>query len=285
MRIFLTGATGFIGSHLLEDALELGLGVTALRRTVTSQTRYRTRHAPTWVDKDLNDVCVEDFEDTSCLVHLACAGVSPQVCSLEEMIDVNIVQLFEMLKVALAAGVKRWVVCGTFAEYGLSCARYDKIPVDAPLEPVSGYAATKVASYNMMKALAIENGVSLSYCRLFSVFGEGQFHGNLWPSLKRAAEDGRDYDMTLGEQVRDFIFVKDVTKLLLRECSDESSIPGHCKTQNFGSGNPMSVADFCKTWWQRWNAQGELRLGAIPYRKNELMRCVPLLNIPIISSY
>ena len=48
--------------------------------------------------------------------------------------------------------------------------------------------------------------------------------------------------------------------------------------KNLGSGNPQSVREFVEHWWKKFEAKGKLKLGAVPYRENEVMRFVPDLN-------
>jgi nucleoside-diphosphate-sugar epimerase len=81
--------------------------------------------------------------------------------------------------------------------------------------------------------------------------------------------------MTLGEQVRDFISVEQVAADLLKAAADSSVRPGVPLARNVGSGQPQTVRQFAETWWQRWEATGQLQFGALPYRDGEIMRYVP----------
>jgi nucleoside-diphosphate-sugar epimerase len=127
----------------------------------------------------------------------------------------------DLLEKAHAAGVRRFVLAGSYAEYGLSADRYDFIPADAPLLPSTPYAASKAAGFIVANTFAIEKSIELYYLRIFSAYGEGQYINNFWPALRAAALSGADFPMTLGGQVRDFIPVERVAETFL--CSIEGS--------------------------------------------------------------
>ena len=79
--------------------------------------------------------------------------------------------------------------------------------------------------------------------------------------------------MTYGEQIRDFIEVEEIAKLILKESSNLEKEKIIIK--NLGSGNPKKLKEFVTECWEKLNAKGELEFGAIPYRENEVMRYVP----------
>jgi nucleoside-diphosphate-sugar epimerase len=278
MRVFVTGATGFIGSHFVERALTAGIEVVAHRRSPGSRPRIPLSSQPRWLDKPLSAISEWDFSGCEALVHLAAAGVSPQPADWESCYQVNVLDWLTLMRTAIRAGVRRFIVTGTFAEYGTAGQRFDAIPPDAPLEPAGPYASSKACASVLSAALARAENVCLSYLRLFSVFGEGQFENNLWPSLRIAASTGADYPMTRGEQVRDFISVTSVATRLLDECRDGSVQPGVPRVANLGTGEPQTVLDFADHWWREWQAAGQLLVGALPYRRDEVMRYVPAVD-------
>ena len=170
------------------------------------------------------------------------------------------------------------VVAGSCLEYGKSCLKYDQIPVDAPLAPVSPYATSKAAGCSLALGYARSMNTALAYLRVFNAFGEGQNESNLWPSLMKAANSGKDYEMTKGEQIRDFIPVQDVADHFFDVAINVKMRNGPPYVQNVGSGNPTTVRQFVEYWWKRCNAEGSLKIGALPYRGNEVMKMIPSLE-------
>ena len=276
MSLFLTGGTGFIGSHLLRQALEQGRNVTALRRA-GSRPKLAMPGEPAWCETPFDQLGPKDFQGCTALVHMASVGVSPQKATWQELMYWNVAATIRMLEQAHAAGVRRVVMAGTFAEYGRSADRHDPIPPDAPLLPTYGYAASKAAAFAAAHAFAIEHGLEFCYLRIFSAFGEGQFAANFWPALKEAAERGGDFEMTAGEQVRDYVPVETVAGAFLHAAERPDVVAGMPFVRNLGSGQPVSMREFAEHWWGRWGAKGALKVGALPYRANEVMRFIPQL--------
>lgn len=288
MTLFVTGATGFIGSHFLRVSLQAGHNLVALRRSPTSRPRISIPNEEQlvasgqlqWLNKAMTEVTTADLKGCDILVHLAAAGVSPQDSDWPTLFQTNVTDSLTLWLQAVKAGIKRFVICGSCFEYGLSGERYDFIPVDAPLEPTTPYAASKAAATMVAMALAHEQHLSLIVARPFHVFGVGQHEKNFWPSLRTAALAGEDFPMTLGEQIRDFTPVEDVAARFLDESfqlfstSESQRFPSP-RIVNVGFGHPQTLHHFAKSCWNKWQASGKLLLGDIPYRPNEVMRYVP----------
>jgi nucleoside-diphosphate-sugar epimerase len=237
-----------------------------------------------WLNKTMTNVTASDLEGCDIFVHLAAAGVSPQHSDWSALFQTNVTDTLALWLEAVNAGIKRFIICGSCFEYGLSGERYDFIPVDAPLEPTTPYAASKAAATMAAIALAHTHQLHVTVARPFHVFGEGQHEKNLWPSLRKAALADEDFPMSLGEQVRDFTPVEDAATCFLDESIElfNASAPQcqpHIRIVNIGTGHPQTLRHFAEDWWRRWNAKGKLLEGAIPYRNNEVMRYVPSLEV------
>jgi UDP-glucose 4-epimerase len=278
MKLFVTGGTGFVGSHFINQAHAAGHKVIALRRSEASRSRISLTQQPTWVNAEFSAIMPQDLEGIDCLIHFAAAGVSPQPADWDGCYRTNVLETLNLCRCAIEAGVSLIISAGTYAEYGRSGLRYDKIPTDAPLEPTGAYAASKASAFIALQALAREQRVSILWSRLFSVFGEGQFEDNFWPSLKRAALSGEDFPMTQGEQIRDYISVEKVAGYFVDALGRQDLEPGKCVVENVASGQPITLREFSLHWWRTWNASGEIRFGSLPYRSDEVMRYVPMLS-------
>jgi nucleoside-diphosphate-sugar epimerase len=282
MKLFLTGGSGFIGSHLLRVLAKTSHQVVALRRSAASRPSIDICIEPVWLEKPMNQLDATDFVGVDVLVHLASVGVSPKTASWQELFHWNVQVMIDLLEKAHTAGVKRFVLAGSYAEYGLTADQYERIPTDAALLPTSPYAASKAAGFIAAHTYAVEKQIELCYLRIFSAFGEGQFPNNFWPALRCAALNGEDFPMTPGEQVRDFVPVEQVANDILRVVEDCSIVqPGVPYVANIGSGEPVSMLQFAKRWWSQWDARGRILAGATPYRPNEPMRYVPQIVMEV----
>lgn len=275
MRLFLTGGTGFIGSHVLEAALAAGHQVRALRRSPASSPVIPLIHQPDWCDGDLQSLTAGDLQGIETVLHLASAGVSPKPGGWDELVQTNVAGSIRLMELAVEAGVRRWVVAGSSHEYGNAAIRHRTIPPDASLEPLTPYGASKAAAFQLLHAFAIAQQKELVYCRIFSAYGEGQFAGNFWPSLRRAALAGDDFLMTSGQQVTDFIPVAEVAGHLLAACGRPDVLPGTPLVVNVGSGVETNLLTFAQAEWARLRATGRLRPGMLPDRPDQIERYVP----------
>lgn len=280
MNIFITGGTGFIGSHLLRLLGTTTHKVTAQRRSA-SQPCIDIGGEPLWLGKSMDALEPSDFSGIDVFVLLASVGVSPKTASWHDLFYWNVLVMLDLLEKAHAAGVKRFVLAGSYAEYGLSANKYEFIPADAPLLPTSPYASSKAAGFIAANTFAIEKQIELCYLRIFSAYGEGQYVNNFWPSLRAAALSGNDFLMTPGGQIRDFVPVEKVAEAFLHSIEDSGVVQrGAPFITNIGTGHPMSMLEFAEKCWAEWGAKGRIIAGAKPYRANEPMRFVPQIAWP-----
>ena len=275
MKILLTGGTGFIGSHFLITALAAGHEVVALRRP-GRESRVPLQREPHWCDEAWAELPEEAFAGVDALVHLAAAGVDPATATWPLCFEVNVNASLALWLRARQHGVERFIICGSCFEYGLAGQRYERIPVTAPLEPTGPYPASKAAATMAALGFAVQEKAAVHILRPFHVFGPGEAPHRFWPALHAAALAGRDFPMTAGEQVRDFVPVEQVAAVFVTALS-ELPAPGQPRIGNVGSGQPITLRAFAERWWQEWGARGALRIGALPYRPDEVMRYVPAL--------
>lgn len=283
MNIALTGGTGFIGSHFLKQALAAGHTVRAIRRNPSSKPRIPIRHQPTWLDRQLDEVIAEELQGCEVLVHLAAHTGNMPYDSLANCLRWNLMAVLALFEQARIAGIHRFVVAGSCFEYGHTGERYEKIPTDAPLEPTNSYAASKAAASIALLQWAEEHQLVLEILRVFHVYGKGEPKSRFWPSLMSAALAGRDFPMTEGEQVRDFMQVEAVAATFLSRVTMPHPPVPYAQVFNLSSGKPTTIRLFADQCWREHASEGRLIFGAIPYRKGEVMRYVGGGNTIIVE--
>lgn len=274
MKVFITGGTGFIGSYVLNALNDAGHSVVALRYDGETPI-IPLNFLPEWVDGSLEDSYKEELANCDVLLHMAAVGVNPQHATWENCFRWNVVASMNLWKTAVEAGIKKIITCGSCFEYGRSAERYDFIPTDAPLEPTGAYHSSKAAATMAALGMAVDYDLELLVLRPFHVFGEGEPMTRFWPALKKAALAGEDFEMTDGEQVRDFTPVEDIAQAICGYVRNMTVEPGHPKIINVGSGKPQTLREFAEKNWSKWGATGRLIFGAVPYRDNEVFRYVP----------
>jgi nucleoside-diphosphate-sugar epimerase len=273
MKIFLTGGTGFIGSHFLKQALEQGHDVIALRRP-GSQPRIALNQQPVWLDGALDGDHRPSLVGVDVLVHLASHTPNPPYDTLDKCLYWNVFASVQLARHAAEQGVKHFIVAGSCFEYGRAAEHLPELDVDAPLEPTLSYPTSKAAASIAFFGLARELNLNLKLLRIFQVFGEGEKATRLWPSLRKAALAGQDFPMSGGEQLRDFVAVEEVASQFLQALDFSSSLPGQPIVGHVTAGQTQTLLDFAQYWWTYWGAKGKLVVGAVPYRRGEIMRLV-----------
>ncbi len=283
--VFVTGGTGFIGSHFVNLLHKQGHRVFALRRQ-GSRPRIALDSEPTWIDGDYNYDHHEVLANCDSFVHFAAYGVSSNSNDWSGCLLHNVSSPIRLWIQAISTNIKRFLIIGSCFEYGLSSKRYDFIPCSASLEPTTAYAFSKASASMAAHSLSIHYKLSTVIARPFHVYGDGEAIGRLWPSLRSAALSCDDFPMTTGEQIRDFQPVESTVDQLLNWLDYLYTDPLLPFFINLGTGNPQSLLAFAQSQWRIHNAKGRLLPGLIPHRIDEIWRCVPqVTSLPQYVNY
>lgn len=274
MNIFLTGGTGFIGSNFLKILEETSHSIVAIKRQGASPKFDTSNRNLKWLEKSFLQIGESDFNKIDIFVHLAAHSANTPYDSLSQCIYWNVVTPLELFMKAYQSGVRKFLVTGTCFEYGLSCDDYEFIPTNAPLRPIGSYPSSKAMSSIAFQEFSRLPDVSLKYLRLFQVYGEGELETRFWPSLCKAAKDGRNFEMSSGIQVRDFINAQQVSERLLAEIETFTNKNIGYNVLNIGTGEGMKLIDFANYWWNHLGAKGKLLTNSIPLRPTDIKRCV-----------
>lgn len=278
MKLFITGATGFIGSHLLRAALAAGHEVRALRRP-GSLPRIALTTEPCWLDGNLEHFDTSAVANCDVMIHAAAHSANTPYDSLAACLRWNVTAALDAVTRAHEAGISRFVFVGSCFEYGHSGNVFNRLPADAPLRPVGSYPVSKAMASLALLEFVRERRLAASLARLFHVYGEGERTDRFWPSLTRAAAEGSDFPMSDGTQIRDFVPARTAVALLIAEAERLVSLddPGQ-SVINLGTGHGQRLIDFATAEWQRLGATGRLHPGSYARKAGEIERLVPDLN-------
>lgn len=259
-RALITGASGFIGTHLATALCERGVEVTCLsRRPLPHLPDARVLVVPTWEPEHVRQA----LQDTQAEIvfHLAAAGVSPKDRSSRTLLRGN-----AELVATLLEAVADWPLTH-FVHTG-SCWEYAPITDETPIgerhaiRPMSLYGAAKASSVLVADAVARQHHIPLVVLRLFGVYGPGEAPARLLPTLLARLRAGQPTDLTLGEQHQDYTFVEDIVEAYL--IASQRPVDG---VYNVCSGRPVRVRDVALQAAAVVGADPALlRFGARPYR-------------------
>jgi len=264
MKVAVTGATGFIGRHVLAD-----LETRALRPMVVVHPSLpvpESLEKGALVRMDLLDPPPNAFElmgEPEILIHLAWGGLpnykSPH--HLEEQLPAH--QRF--LEGLVHSGLRNVLVTGTCLEYGMISGRLRE---DMETRPTNPYAVAKDTLRRRLECLKMEAPFSLTWSRLFYLYGDGQAENSLLPQLKRAVERGDEiFDMSGGEQLRDYLPVTKAAEYLVALATNSRDYG----VVNVCSGEPISVRSLVEGWINDNGWTIKLNLGHYPYPDYEPM--------------
>ena len=186
------------------------------------------------------------------VVHLAWYTEPGKYLESKTNIDCLIGSL-NLAKGATQAGVKRFVGVGTCFEYDLSDGF---VSINTPLNPMSLYADTKVALYLSLLHWLSASSIDFVWCRLFYLYGEGEHPQRLVPYLRTMLQKGEPVDLTSGEQIRDFLDVRDAGKMIVDVILSEIVGP-----INICSGVPVTVRQFAEKIANEYKTSSLLRFG------------------------
>lgn len=270
-RVLVTGATGFIGTPVVGALLARGARVTALCRHAGRGAAWASarvgRERLTVLAADiggLTEAQLDALASHDRILHLAwgCLDAFKSEAHLDEILPRHL----EFLTALLERGAKHLLVAGTCLEYGLQegCLHEGLEP-----RPVTAYGRAKDALRQALELLCAARGVVFQWCRLFYMHGLGQAEKSLLSQLDRAIKAGADsFDMSGGEQERDYLPVAEVAELLVRVASQDR-VAG---VINCASGRPVTVRALVEEHLARRGASLRLNLGHYPYPDYEPMR-------------
>ncbi|MBN1259328.1 MAG: GDP-mannose 4,6-dehydratase [Anaerolineae bacterium] len=217
-RVLVTGATGFVGAHLVRRLLEAHEDVHILIRP--SSNLWRLQEIETQIKKHSGDLAdAEGIHDIvteiqpQVIYHLATLGAYPFQKDAEAIIRTNIFGAWNLLKACAGIDYEVFVNAGSSSEYGSK--RFAMRETDV-LEPNSYYAVSKSAQSLLCQHLARSENRPICTLRLFSVYGYYEEPTRLVPTLIRRCLNGQDLSMTSRYTARDFVFVDDVIDAFLQ---------------------------------------------------------------------
>ena len=250
VKALITGAAGFIGSHLTEACLARGWDVVAIDALTTyysptvkidNARHFRAHPHCTFLEADLLEVDLgELMANTDVVFHLAAqAGVRASWgLSFDVYTKLNVTLLQRLLEAARQAPLERLVFASSSSVYGDA----ETLPTgeDQVLRPLSPYGATKALGEHLLHLYFRNYGVPTVALRYFSVYGPRQRPDMAFHRLIECALSGREFSLYGdGRQTRDFTYVADVVDGTL--AAAERGEPG--AIYNIGGGAQISLRE------------------------------------------
>ena len=248
-RVLVTGAGGFIGSHLTERLVESGATVRALVHYNALGSRGWLEESPHKSEMKIvaGDICDRDSvkaasQDVEVIFHLAALIAIPySYHAPSSYVRTNVEGTLNVLQAAREQKVKRIVHTSTSEVYGT--ARYVPIDEAHPLQGQSPYSASKIAADKMAEAFHCSFGLPVVTVRPFNTFGPRQSARAVIPTIiGQSLKDGKARLGNL-QPTRDLNFVSNIVDGFLAAGSEGVA---NGQTVNLGSGREISIGDLAK---------------------------------------
>jgi nucleoside-diphosphate-sugar epimerase len=265
-RILLTGATGFLGSHIAKVIIKNDIELIALKRENSDLYRCKTfKNKINWIIIDIDGFWKETIVklNPTHIIHSAWSSVNSNERNDLSQIE-NLDFLKDLLEVSKAVKLNQFIGFGSQAEYGILKS---KVREEEVLNPVSIYGSTKVAVQKILKTFCELNQIEWIWLRLFSFTGEYENNNWLIPFLVNSIINEKSIDMTLGEQKYSYMYVNDFASIILKIITSkvDSGI------YNISAENALSVMEISNLISKKLNILSKINWGALPYRLNQSM--------------
>jgi len=265
-KVLVTGAGGFIGSHLVEELVKNGDSVRAF-------VRYNSRND--WGNLELLDksimagveVLAGDIADPyyvekavkgiSVVYHLAALIAIPYSYNApENFVRVNVNGTLNVLQACLRHNVERMVHTSTSETFGT--ALYVPIDEKHPLQAQSPYSATKIGADKLAESFYLSFGLPVSIIRPFNTFGPRQSARAVIPTIiSQILSDSPVVRLGSAGPVRDFTYVKDTVAGFIRAAVSPGSLG---KVINLGTGSGISIGDLVPMIMRMMNVKKEIKV-------------------------
>ena len=268
MRCLVTGASGFLGSHLVRKLLERKHSVTVLLRPGSDQWRLRDCLSQIEIIygslESATDLATEVQKDTlDATFHLAWSGVTGEHRNSVDQVTKNVAHSLQLWQAVHKAGCKTFIGVGSQAEYGpYSGVLHENIPT----APETMYGASKLALGIMLKQLCVTVGMRFVWLRLFSVYGPTDDERHMVPSLIRSLMQQQKPTLTDEKQVWDYLYVTDVAAALCAAMETEAA-----GVFNLGSGQACILRDFITEVRDCIDPALPLGFGEVSYRHDQVV--------------
>jgi UDP-glucose 4-epimerase len=267
-RVAVTGATGFIGMHLMKRLHEAGAQVVAIAVAGKRAERLDSLSFP--VEKIVVDNVAEIGDairqaQAHYIINLS-AFISNErsLLSVQKAVEQNLLPTISLLAAASETGAKRVILMGSCEEYSHNSSPFD---TTVATDPSSPYGASKAAATAYARMFTNAFNLPTVVLRPSVVYGPGQSPRMLISQVMHALAEGRKIDVTEGKQTRDFVYVDDVVDAIILSLT----VPGiEGSVWNIGSGEVVIVRGALEQIERITGTEGLIEYGKRAYIEREI---------------
>jgi nucleoside-diphosphate-sugar epimerase len=273
-RVLITGANGFIGSHVVERLVKEKAEVSVIVRE--SSDLWRLDEFQKNIDIYKTDLRNLDLLSKTVMqikpdyiFHCGAYGVDGRQKDFFEAAQANIFGTMNLIHSLKNIGCKKFINVGTCMEYG---NKQKIIQEDALLEPDSIYGSTKASATIIAHQMAVNYDIDLVTLRPFGVFGEKEGSHKFFPYIILSMLEDKQVNLTPCEQYRDYCYIENVVDGFVLASQNNATKNG---IYNIASGDIHKLKYFVDMINNEMPSSKLPNYGALPYRENEVWRQQP----------
>ena len=274
-NVIVTGATSFIGVHIIKEYLKNNCAVIAvIRPNSKNLDRLPKNNLLTVLEISMEKIerLIEEIENKKIDIfyHLAWDGVRVPYRDDAKLQNENYKCAINALKVAIRLGCDTFIGAGSQAEYG-KCV--GKINESYPAKPITEYGKAKLKTYQTLRKMTKESSIKFIWARIFSVYGIYDYKGTLVMSTLAKMKRNESIQLTKCVQSWDFIYVEDLAQAMYL-LANTSCMDG---IYNIASGESRQLKEFVIDMKDICKLNSELLFGTIPYSNEGVITCEPIV--------
>lgn len=270
-KIFIHGVSSSIGRNFIPAILKSDAEILIFARRSSNLgflDNYRSNNLIKIVlyDYSLNELFSKRNKNENSggvFFDFAWFGVSGRNRNLTEQLTVNIPLVINSVELANLCGAGHWVGFGSQAEYGIKNRRVDEKEL---CEPTTVYGKSKLLCSQIAKELCYQHEMKFTWLRLFSLYGPGSNQEWLIPFLIAEMLKNNPVNVTLGEQMWDYLFVDDIVNCLIKLIRSKG-----LGIVNLASGEAVRIKDIVRMIKSLTQSESVINYGAIPYPAGQTM--------------
>lgn len=262
MKVLLTGATGFLGSHILKGLIEQNIETVILKRSFSNDNRI-VKYCAQYKSYDVDRISLLDiFEEEAkfdAIIHCS-TNYGRKNDKISEIFQSNVVFPLQLLEIATLFNT------ATFFNTDTSLNK---------TESVKGYMQNYILTKNQFlewgKLFTESKKIKFVNMKLEHIYGEGDDDSKFTSFvINRCLNNVNNMDLTDGEQLRDFVYIDDVVSAYLKVLLTKQKLKDYNEYE-VGSGKAVKVKEFVNIAKRIAKSKTRLNFGAIPYRENEIL--------------
>lgn len=268
--VLVTGASGFIGSHLLESLLELKYKIIIIERSDSNHERIKSllkKIKIYYSDKNQTELAFKDNK-IDCVIHLAAKYIKAHnsVEDVDGIINTNVKFSTELCQYCIQYKVKGFINTGTFFEYKM---QNRPIKENDKEEAYNLYSASKLSFQEVLKYYAQNYDLKTVTLRLFSPFGDRD-NEKIMALLVKTLNNGSRLEFSGGEQRWNFTYVKDIALAYVKTLEYLNKTKEKYSVFNVGYNKEYSIKEVAKKLEKIAGKKSNILWGTRPYVENEI---------------